>query len=116
MRSKVFSHWPRVAAAAGSPYPLGKGEDQGGKRMAGETSIGSFDYVIIGAGSAGCVLAEALSRDWQRKHVKARAHFIAEYYLAAQAPFHARLRQRGLSDAQIGTHAGAGGMELSARR
>ena len=72
---------------------------------------GFTDIVILGdSGNYQAALqdvAEALSRDWQRKHVKARAHFIAEYYLAAQAPFHARLRQRGLSDAQIGTHAGA---------
>ena len=50
-------------------------------------------------------MADALNRDW--KGGPARAHFIADYYLAAQQPFHQLLRERGLSDAQIGTHAGA---------
>lgn len=72
---------------------------------------GFRDIVILGDSgnyqAALEALAEALNRDWKRQHATARAHFVAEYYLAAQAPFHARLRERGLSDAQIGTHAGA---------
>lgn len=72
---------------------------------------GFSDIVILGDHGdyqrALKAVAETLNRDWQRQHAKARAHFIAEYYLAAQVPFHAKLRERGLSDAQIGTHAGA---------
>ena len=55
-------------------------------------------------------MADALNRDWKGGAV--RAHFIADYYLAAQSPFHQRLRERGLNDAQIGTHAGAADTSL----
>lgn len=37
----------------------------------------------------------------------ARVHFVGAYYQAAQAPFHAWLRGQGLTEAQIGSHAGA---------
>jgi creatinine amidohydrolase/Fe(II)-dependent formamide hydrolase-like protein len=50
-------------------------------------------------------VADELNREWRGG--AARVHFIAEYYAAAQAPFHQLLRERGLSDAQIGSHAGA---------
>ena len=55
-------------------------------------------------------VAAALNRDW--KGGAARAHFIAAYYDAAQAPFIRQLRERGLSDAQIGSHAGAADTSL----
>ncbi len=50
-------------------------------------------------------LADELNREWRGS--AARVFFIAEYYAAAQAPFHALLRAQGLSTAQIGSHAGA---------
>jgi creatinine amidohydrolase len=50
-------------------------------------------------------VAQALNRGW--KGGPARAHHIAAYYDAAQAPYNRLLRARGLSDAQIGHHAGA---------
>jgi creatinine amidohydrolase len=70
---------------------------------------GFTDIVIVGdSGNYQAALkavAAALNRDW--KGGAARAHFVADYYLAAQAPFHQLLRERGLSQAQIGSHAGA---------
>ena len=39
-------------------------------------------------------------------------HFIAEYYRAGDAAFAQALRERGLSAAQIGTHAGAADTSL----
>jgi creatinine amidohydrolase len=50
-------------------------------------------------------VAQALNRGWQGG--AARAHHIAAYYDAAQAPYLRLLRAQGLSDAQIGHHAGA---------
>ena len=43
---------------------------------------------------------------------KVRVHFIPEYYKSATEPFAAALRQRGLSEAQIGTHAGSADTSL----
>ena len=55
-------------------------------------------------------VAAALNRDW--KGGPARAHYIAAYYDASQAPFVQQLRAHGLSDAQIGRHAGAADTSL----
>jgi creatinine amidohydrolase len=75
---------------------------------------GFTDIVLIGdhGGYQGQLkaVAAALNREW--KGGPARAHFIGEYYLAAQEPFIKALRERGLSDAQIGTHAGAADTSL----
>ena len=75
---------------------------------------GFTDIVILGDSGnyqgALKAVADALNRDWQRG--PARAHFIGDYYLAAQAPFAKLLREHGVSDAQIGTHAGAADTSL----
>jgi creatinine amidohydrolase/Fe(II)-dependent formamide hydrolase-like protein len=70
---------------------------------------GFTDIVLLGdsgnyQGSLKAVAAE-LNREWAAG--PARVHFIAAYYQAAQQPFARLLQQHGLSDAQIGTHAGA---------
>jgi creatinine amidohydrolase/Fe(II)-dependent formamide hydrolase-like protein len=75
---------------------------------------GFADIVILGdSGNYQAALkavADALNRDW--KGGSARAHFIGDYYLAAQVPFNKLLAERGLSPAQIGSHAGAADTSL----
>ena len=75
---------------------------------------GFRDVVLIGdhgsyQGDLGAVAAK-LNRAWAAS--PARAHFVADYYLASIEPFNAALRERGLSDAQIGKHAGAADTSL----
>ncbi len=48
-------------------------------------------------------VAARLNKDWAGT---ARAHFIGDYYQATQTTYVRALRAQGLSDAQIGTHAG----------
>jgi creatinine amidohydrolase len=55
-------------------------------------------------------VADALNREWRGG--RTRALFVGEYYDAGQAPFIQALRARGLSDAQIGKHAGAADTSL----
>jgi creatinine amidohydrolase len=70
---------------------------------------GFTDIVLIGdhGGYQGQLAAVAakLNRDWAG--TPARAHFIAEYYLATQSAFIHALRAAGVGEAQIGTHAGS---------
>jgi creatinine amidohydrolase len=75
---------------------------------------GFRDIVLIGDHgsyqSELAAVAARLNREWAATPV--RVHFIAEYYRAGTEPFAAVLRQRGLSEAQIGTHAGSGDTSL----
>jgi creatinine amidohydrolase/Fe(II)-dependent formamide hydrolase-like protein len=75
---------------------------------------GFRDIVLIGDHggyqSDLAAVAAKLNREWAATPV--RVHFIAEYYKAATEPFAAALRQRGLSEAQIGTHAGSADTSL----
>jgi len=56
-------------------------------------------------------IADRLNREWSGS--PARVEFIEEYYRAAQKPYTDALRSRGLSDAQIGTHAGSADTSLT---
>lgn len=76
---------------------------------------GFTDIVLIGdhgdyQGQLKAV-ADRLNRDWKDR--PARAHYVAAYYAAAQEPFARLLRERGLTDAQIGSHAGAADTALT---
>ena len=64
---------------------------------------GSYQHLLA-------AVAARLNRDWAA--TPARAHFIADYYRAAQAPYIQALRAKGLTEAQIGTHAGAADTSL----
>jgi creatinine amidohydrolase/Fe(II)-dependent formamide hydrolase-like protein len=75
---------------------------------------GFVDVVLIGdSGNYQMQLkavAARLNREWAAS--TARAHFVGEYYLATQADYVSALRARGLSDVQIGKHAGAADTSL----
>jgi creatinine amidohydrolase/Fe(II)-dependent formamide hydrolase-like protein len=75
---------------------------------------GFTDVVLIGDHGGYQSLLEAvatrLNRDWASS--AARAHYIGAYYDAAQKPYNQALRDHGLTDAQIGLHAGAADTSL----
>ncbi len=75
---------------------------------------GFRDIVLIGdhGGYQGQLrdVAQRLNREWAAS--PARVHFVAAYYRAASDGFNQVLRSRGLTDAQIGQHAGAADTSL----
>jgi creatinine amidohydrolase len=56
-------------------------------------------------------IADRLNREWAAG--PARVRFIEEYYGSAQKPYADALRSKGLSDFQIGTHAGSADTSLT---
>ena len=75
---------------------------------------GFIDVVLIGDHggyqSQLKAVAQRLNRDWAA--TPARAHFIDEYYRVTQTEFVHALLAQGLSDAQIGQHAGTADTSL----
>ncbi len=55
-------------------------------------------------------VADGLNKRW--KGTLTRAHFIGDYYRASVAPYSKILRDKGLTDAQIGVHAGSADTSL----
>ncbi len=68
---------------------------------------GFRDIVLLGdSGNYQAALkavAANLNRDWAKS--PARAHFVGEYYLATQTTYVEALKAKGITDAQVGTHA-----------
>ena len=56
-------------------------------------------------------IADRLNREWSASST--RVHFIEAYYQSAQKPYADALRGKGLSDVQIGTHAGSADTSLT---
>ena len=75
---------------------------------------GFLDIVLIGdSGNYQGQLkdvAQRLNREWAG--TRARVHFVPDYYRAATEGFAQALRAQGLSEAQIGVHAGAADTSL----
>jgi len=57
-------------------------------------------------------VAERLRREWA-SDPSARVHALTQYYEASQGPYIAALKKRGMSDAEIGTHAGLADTSLA---
>ncbi len=76
---------------------------------------GFTDIVFIGEHGGYQTLvkdvAAQLNRVWS-KDKTARAHFIAEYYRASQTAYLQALKANGITDKQIGVHAGAADTSL----
>lgn len=76
---------------------------------------GFRDIVLLGdhGGYQGALQAVAanLNRDWVKSAT--RAHFVGEYYRATQSTYVDALKAKGLSEAQIGIHAGTADTSLS---
>ena len=75
---------------------------------------GFTDIVILGdSGNYQSMLAQvAVTFNKDSKNAPARMHFIGDYYKATQASYIAALQAKGLSDAEIGTHAGSADTSL----
>ena len=75
---------------------------------------GFTDIVFIGDHgsyqSQLATVADGLNKRW--KATPTRAHFIADYYRTSVAPYAKILREKGLTDTQIGLHAGTADTSL----
>ncbi|MDB5871780.1 MAG: Creatininase [Ramlibacter sp.] len=113
----VMSYVPegRVSPPAGHmrfPGTLSVPEDAFAAVLAGAArslkQAGFVDIVLVGdhGGYQGQLkdVALRLNREWAG--TRARAHYVGAYYQAASTEFNQALRARGVTDQQIGTHAG----------
>jgi creatinine amidohydrolase len=80
---------------------------------------GFTDIVLLGDSGNYQKLLAAVAAQFNREAAKGgsaasatRMHFVADYYRATQGPYIAALKARGLSPAEIGTHAGSADTSL----
>ncbi len=77
---------------------------------------GFTDIVLLGDSGNYQKLLAATASQFNREATKsassARVHFIADYYRATQEPYIAALKAKGLTTAEIGTHAGSADTSL----
>jgi creatinine amidohydrolase len=79
---------------------------------------GFTDIVILGdSGNYQSLLAQVATAYNEEaakdaKNASSRMHFIGDYYQASQSSYIAALKAKGLSDAEIGTHAGSADTSL----
>ena len=84
---------------------------------------GFTDIVLLGDSGNYQKLLAAVAAQFNREAAKksgpaapstpsARMHFVSDYYRATQGPYIAALKARGLSEAEIGTHAGSADTSL----
>lgn len=96
----------RFAGTISIPVPVFQAVLEGATRSFWQQ--GFLDVVLIGdhGGYQGALRAVAARLKPPRSHPAARVHFVEAYYRASQGPYNALLRAQGLTDAQIGVHAG----------
>jgi creatinine amidohydrolase/Fe(II)-dependent formamide hydrolase-like protein len=135
VRARVLGD--RVAASLGdtlvAPVVAYTPEEAGHQRFAGTISVpaatfkslleaagrslrqAGFRHVVLLGDHGGYQpllgeVAAQLNKEWAGSGT--RAHFIADYYRATQTAYVQALRAKGLSDAQIGSHAGTADTSL----
>ena len=102
----------RFAGTISIPEPIFKALL--GATARGMRQHGFRDVVLLGDHggyqNALSSVAADLNREWAPS--KPRAHFVGEYYQATQTSYVRALKAKGLSDAQIGIHAGSADTSL----
>ena len=97
----------RFAGTISIPVPVFQAVLEGAIRSLWQQ--GFLDVVLIGdhGGYQSALKAVAARLKPPSHHPAARVHFVDAYYRSSLGPYNALLKARGLTDAQIGVHAGA---------
>lgn len=97
----------RFAGTISIPVPVFEAVIEGATRSLWQQ--GFLDVALIGdhGGYQTALKAVAARLKPPPHHPSARVHFVDAYYRSSQGPYNALLKAQGLTDAQIGVHAGA---------